>query len=130
MKREVNPGVAAVLNFFFPGVGYIYLGIFGKALIHLLIGCFVLYEILIKTTSLPLPYLVIGFLNLAISTYNGYFDAQQINSAKNIANDTLADNKSDTNFKDIFPKQGNPLRWFLLIPAFFFGLYLVFKLFM
>jgi len=83
MKK--NPGVVAVLNFFIPGLGYVYVGKFSRALIHFLITVFVTVKMYLPDEN-TLIYLIIGFFNMAIAVYVGYDDTKQDNIIDMIKN--------------------------------------------
>jgi TM2 domain-containing membrane protein YozV len=71
-----SPGVAAVLSFFFTGLGQIYNGQVGKAILFIILG----------TISIGLMFIGIGFILYPIIWIIGIVDAY--NTAKN-ANDAL-----------------------------------------
>ena len=76
MKTEVTPvkneGIAAVLSFFFTGLGQIYNGQIGKGIVL----------IIIQFINIMLMFFAIGFLTYGIVWIFGVWDAY--NTAKNI----------------------------------------------
>ncbi|MGA1975368.1 MAG: zinc-ribbon domain-containing protein [Conexivisphaerales archaeon] len=69
-----NPGIAAVLSFFFPGLGQIYNGQIGKGIAFILVGivCVVLVIVLIGFLLVPLWWIY--------NIYDAYKSAQRINA--------------------------------------------------
>ncbi len=72
IQPQKNPGVAAVLSFFFMGLGQIYNGQIGKGLIFM-----ILYAI-----SVALMFVIVGFVTTPILWIWGILDANK--SAKKI----------------------------------------------
>lgn len=71
---QKNPGLAAILGFFFPGIGQFYNGQFGKGVIFLLI----------EGVNLLLAFVGIGlitaFITAIVSAYDCYKSAEKINA--------------------------------------------------
>jgi len=73
-KEQKNPGLAAILSFFFTGLGQIYNGQIGKGLIFIIIGGLLALSM----------FIVIGFLLYPIfwiyNIYDAYKTAERINT--------------------------------------------------
>lgn len=83
-----NPGVSAVLSFFYSGLGQVYNGEIGKGMVLILFQCLNLFII---TTSLALSFLLVpllatalgGFLFVVVWIY-GIYDAYKVAEKINI----------------------------------------------
>lgn len=79
-----NPGIAAVLSFFVPGLGYVYIGeiIIGIAvfLIEILLLCIDIY--LLRTYQLKegLLFLIVGFIFWVYNVYSVYRATEKANA--------------------------------------------------
>lgn len=69
-----NTGLAAILGFFFPGVGQIYNGQFGKA-----VAFFIANVVNFLLTFIIVGFLT-GFITALISAYDAYRSAEKINT--------------------------------------------------
>jgi TM2 domain-containing membrane protein YozV len=106
-----NPGVAAVLSFFIPGLGQIYNGNFGKGLMHILIG--VVGAFLIIEGSFPFAFIfVVLLLNAAISCFSAYHDAEDYNGKLESKDKGIAEGQEGYGYH--YEKQSNPLIWLML----------------
>jgi TM2 domain-containing membrane protein YozV len=74
MKPAKNPGVAAVLSFFFTGLGQIYNGQIGKGIAFIAVG----------VVNLLLTLVIIGFITAPIfwifNIYDAYKGAEKFNA--------------------------------------------------
>lgn len=69
-----NPGLAAVISFFFPGIGQFYNGQFGKGVVFLVVDLINLLLIL----ALGLGF-VTGLIVAVIAAWDAYRSAEAIN---------------------------------------------------
>jgi len=76
MEPAKNPGVAAVLSFFFTGLGQIYNGQIGKGIAFIVVG----------VVNLLLMLVIIGFITAPIfwifNIYDAYKSAEKFNNAR------------------------------------------------
>ena len=82
IQPQKNPGLAAVLSFFFMGLGQIYNGQIGKGMIFI-----ILYAI-----SVALMFVLVGFVTTPILWIWGIVDAHK--SAKKINEEMTAKSKN------------------------------------
>jgi len=75
-----NPGIAAVLSFFFPGLGQLYNGQFLKAVIFMVV----------QAINALLCLIVIGFVTWTITWFIGMYDAYKSAERINQLNQQLA----------------------------------------
>lgn len=76
---QKNPGLAAILGFFFPGIGQFYNGQFGKGIVFLVVDGI---NFLLAFIGIGL---VTAFITAIISAYDCYKSAEKINSAQSPA---------------------------------------------
>lgn len=76
MEPAKNPGVAAVLSFFFTGLGQIYNGEIGKGIAFIVVG----------VVNVLLMFFIIGFITAPIfwifNIYEAYKGAEKFNNAR------------------------------------------------
>jgi len=73
--QQKNPGLAAVLGFFVPGVGQFYNGQFGKGIVFLIIDGINILLLAVFIGLITIPITAI------ISAYDCYKSAEKINAA-------------------------------------------------
>lgn len=122
-----NPGAAAVLSFFVPGLGQIYNGNFGSGLFHLLTHAIGVMVFVYFSFCFGIGIVLI---NAAIACYSAYHDAEDYNARLKSAQ--IKSNEADGFGWDTSlsqTKQASPLLWLILFALGpFFIVWLLIKL--